>query len=117
MKKLIIILAMLFLTISTIAQNKISSSFSGQIFASTDLKAMYLNFGGPMIKYKAKKINIGFGMFPSLRFKNEAPKSVVTPSLGAGLQIEIKKFVIGLPAYYVTANNNWYLSAGVGIKL
>jgi hypothetical protein len=117
MKKYVMLFSVIFIFNNIFAQNKISSSFSGQFFASTDLKALYVNFGGPMIKYKAKKINIGVGMFPSLRFKSDKTKSIVTPTLGAGLQLEIRKIVIGMPAYYIAANNNWYISVGVGIKL
>jgi hypothetical protein len=117
MKKYLILFVLIFIYNNILAQKKISSSFSGQIFASTDLKALYVNFGGPMIKYKAKKISIGLGMFPSLRFKTDKPKSIVTPTLGTGIQLEIKKIVIGMPAYYVAANNSWYISVGFGLKL
>ncbi len=120
MKKIILIACVL-LTINVFAQKNnsiVSSSFSGQFVITTDTKSYYCNFGGPTFNIAlSKQIKLSVGMFPSLRFKSEISKPIVTPTLGAGIQLTFKKIVFSLPCYYQASNANWYLSGGVGLKL
>ena len=90
------------------------TNWKGQLAVTTDGEAFYTNFGGPGIKLGIKEnFGISVNMFPSLKFKEEEGKSLISPTLGAGFQIYIKKhFVISMPIYYQVTR--WKPAFGIG---
>ena len=91
----------------------------------TGSESVFLNFGGPQIRFDYKKLGISYGMFPSLRFFNGdiddntnsyRTKSIATPILGTGLSLYYKKVAFVFPMYYLPANNVWLVSMGLGYK-
>ncbi len=94
-----------------------SASVMGSVMVSTDGESVFYNMGGPGIKFTKDKLSIGFNMLPSLRFFKDDPRPLVTPLLGAGLIIGYKRFIIGMPVYYLAAKTTWIISGGVGVKL
>ncbi|WP_338766340.1 hypothetical protein WAF17_03580 [Bernardetia sp. ABR2-2B] len=90
------------------------TNWKGQIAVTTDGEAFYTNFGGPGIRLGIKKsFGISINMFPSLKFKEEVGKTLISPTLGAGFQLYFKKhFVISIPIYYQVTK--WQPSFGIG---
>ena len=105
---------------------KIEFKTIGSINISADAKqSMYLNFGGPNINFNFGKFGLTYSMFPSLRFfygdLNDTSnayrtKTTTTPILGTGPSLYYKKLAVVLPMYYLPANNDWIISAGIGYK-
>ena len=92
----------------------------GQIAATTNGEAVFLNMGGPALKFSFSKIAASLSMIPSLKFQADKPKPVLTPLLGVGLQfyfLKDKRIVLSLPCYYYATRNIWTLTAGVGYVL
>jgi len=69
------------------------------------------------LRFQYKKIAWGFGMYPSLRFWEDAPRTFVTPSLGFGAFIQYKKVSLITPIYYNSPKNEWIPSVGLAYKL
>jgi hypothetical protein len=115
----IMILLLVFSFVKLYAQKKevTMSSITGSMMISTDGKSIFYNMGGPGIKFTKDKLTIGFNMLPSLRFFKDDPRPLVTPLLGAGLIIGYKRFIIGMPVYYLAAKTSWIISGGIGVKL
>lgn len=90
------------------------NNWKGQIAITTDGKVFYTNFGGPGIRLGIREnFGVSINMFPSLRFKKEIGKTLISPMLGAGFQIYFKKhFVISIPIYYQVTK--WQPSFGIG---
>ena len=91
------------------------ASFSGIVALATDGRAAYLTFGGPGLKWKIKKIEIGAYMLPSLRMQRDAPRPFITPALGGGILLRHKRLVAGIPVYYVAAQQRWFVAGALGI--
>lgn len=89
----------------------------GQIGVSTNGQAIFLNFGGPNIRFQYKKVAWGVGMYPSLRFWEDKPRTFITPSLGFGAYLQYKKIGLIAPMYYNGAKNEWIPSVGLSYKL
>ena len=99
---------------------KTSLNIEGQFAISTDGKGVFVNMGGPNIKFSFSKFNVALNMFPSLRFQEDKVKSFVTPMLGFGPQIYFlkdKRVLLAFPTYYNTAANKWTFTAGIGYVL
>lgn len=98
-----------------------SLGFDGQIAVTTDGTFVFANMGGPGIRMKYKSTTFSINMFPSLSFYDNPARPLVTPSLGAGIQMTYKRFVLCLPAYLVREKNQtkekWVYTAGIGFKL
>ena len=90
------------------------TNWKGQVAVTTDGKAFYTNFGGPGVRLGIKEnFGISVNMFPSLKFKEEVGKTLISPTLGAGFQLYFKKhFVISIPIYYQITK--WQPSFGIG---
>jgi hypothetical protein len=89
----------------------------GQLAVATNGKAIFVNFGGPSIKYNFSKVAFCLGMMPSLRLEQDAPRPYVTPILGAGLNVlflNSKRLVLSIPCYYISSKNEWTVAAGIG---
>lgn len=89
----------------------------GQVALTTNGKGVYLNLGGPGVRFTFANFALGFNLMPTLRFQKEEPKSFVTPLLGFGPQLYLpksKRLVLSLPLYYNTTKNRWLLTAGLG---
>jgi hypothetical protein len=104
------------------AQNQTSVGFNieGQIVAATDGKGMYINAGGPGLKFIRPKVAFSVNMMPSLRFQHETGKPLVTPILGCGPQVYLlknKRFVVSFPCYYNATSRVWTFNAGLGYVL
>lgn len=107
--------------------SKIQLKPIGSLSISVDTKeSLYMNFGGPSIRFEHKKFGFAYGMFPSVRFfhgdlsDNTNPyraKSAATPILGTGISVNYKKFIVVVPMYYLPANNVWLASVGFGFKM
>ncbi|HMO32797.1 MAG TPA: hypothetical protein PKE07_07350 [Lacibacter sp.] len=93
------------------------ATLTGMVAAATDGRAAYLTFGGPGIKWSRSGTDVGLYMLPSLRMYADRPRPFVTPALGAGLFVRRKKMVAGIPAYYVAAQQRWYVAGALGIAL
>ncbi len=99
---------------------KTSFTVEGQVAVTTNGKAIYLNFGGPCMKYSFKKIAFSIGMMPSLRFEEDKPRPYITPMLGAGLQVYFlkdRRFIASFPCYYISTKTAWRVTAGLGYLL
>ncbi len=89
----------------------------GQIGVSTNGQAIFLNFGGPNIRFQYKKVAWGLSLYPSLRFLEDAPRTFILPTLGFGAYLQYKKIGLILPIYYNGVKNEWIPSAGLSYKL
>lgn len=123
MKKIIILLAVFFST-SLFSQSKEGSTtsfnFEGQVAVTSNGKGVWYNMGGPNIKFSLPKIALSIGMFPSLKFQEDAPRPVVIPILGVGPQLHFfkqKRFLLSFPFYYLASHNSWEFTAGIGYVL
>lgn len=120
MKKILLLLTLIAAySISFSQTNKPvgTSSLSGQFLASYDGSTLYFNMGGPNITYTINKnTKLSLCMLPSLRIIEDPVKPMITPILGSGITMQYKKFVIGLPCYYIQSDNKWKLSFGIGYK-
>jgi hypothetical protein len=99
---------------------KASLNIEGQVAISTDGKGVFVNMGGPNIKFNFSKFIFAINMMPSLRFQQDKVKSFVTPILGFGPQLYLlkdKRFVLSFPSYYNAYTNKWIFTAGVGYIL
>ncbi|NUM31193.1 MAG: hypothetical protein HUU47_02580 [Bacteroidetes bacterium] len=83
----------------------------------TNLNSLFLNFGGPGIKFDYGQYSIAYNMFPSIRYYDEN----TSPILGTGVQLTYKKYSFVAPMYYVVSPNSkknvWIVSFGFGYKL
>jgi hypothetical protein len=59
-------------------------NIEGQIAMTTNGNALFVNLGGPAIRFNLQKFSIGGTFFPTLKFENKASKLVVTACLGVG---------------------------------
>jgi hypothetical protein len=124
MKK-ITLTAVLLITVCTgiLAQTEQPTNhinIEGQIAMTTDAKALFVNLGGPAIRFNFQKFSIGGTFFPTLKFENKASKLLVTPCLGVGPQLcflKDKRFILEFPCYYTAAKNTWTVTAGIGYVL
>ncbi len=102
---------------NAIAQ-KVSINYQGQInIASNFSNSLFLNLGGPSIVFVFKKINVGLGMLPSLRYFENKPSISITPVLGVGPFFAFgknKKINLGLPVYYYSNFNKWAPAFSIG---
>jgi len=118
MKKKIFILSLIFSGfVFSQEEAKTSLNIEGQVSFTTDWKGIFLNLGGPAIKFNFNKFSVALNFFPSLRFQEDKVKSFATPILGVGLQfyfLKDKRFILSFPSYYNTATNKWILTGGVG---
>ncbi len=117
-----LVVCLMFTTISAFSQEKQESSLNieGQIAASTNGKDVFVNFGGPALKFSYPKIAFAWNFMPSVRFHNVKGTTQVTPILGTGLQIyglKDKRFIVSLPFYYLASNNTWIGTVGIGYVL
>jgi len=118
----ILLLTIVFWTSCLVAQAEKSFSFSmeGQLVATTDGKGLFVNAGGPGLKFHFSKWAISINMMPSLRFQDDRPKPLVTPILGCGPQLYFlkeKRLVLSFPCYYYTNSHVWTFTAGLGYVL
>lgn len=114
--KMLLIALMLSVAIPSVlfAQKKVE----GQVALTTNGRGVFLNFGGPGVKFFQGLL--GINLMPTLRFQREEPKSFVTPLLGFGPQLFLlkeKKMILSIPFYYNASNNKWTMSAGLGYIL
>lgn len=105
-----------------LAQNENQTSFNieGQIAVTTNGSALFINLGGPAIKFVFKKFAIAANFLPSLKFEDDAPRPFVTPLFGVGPQfyfLRDKRFVLSFPCYYNPSKNRWEVSGGIGYVL
>jgi len=121
MKKLLLLLLLSAqLPVSAQSENAVSLNIEGQIAASTDGKGLFINAGGPALKFSFEKFAFSVNMMPSLRFQNEAHKPLVTPILGCGPQfyfLKERRFILSFPCYYYTSSQVWTFTAGIGYVL
>lgn len=123
MKKICIAVFLITTFYDAIAQDSSSAKthiratkFTGQVMASYDADAFYVNFGGPSLSVNFGKLKLAISMLPSLRIKDDPVRPVVTPILGAGPSLQYKKMLLGFPFYYIAASNVWKMSVGLGYK-
>jgi hypothetical protein len=103
-----------------IAQVKSGLQLEGQIAAATNGQALFINMGGPALKFIFPKIAFSINMVPSLKFEEDKPKPIVVPLLGVGVQfyfLKDRRFVLSLPCYYYASRNIWTMAAGIGYVL
>jgi hypothetical protein len=112
-------LIVLFLFCSQIlfAQDKkIKPVLSGTAMIATDGTAAYINLGGPGLKWVHGNWQLSINMLPSLRLIKDKPRPFATPSLGAGFLVSYKRFVVGLPVYYIASRQEWRVAPGLGVR-
>lgn len=112
----------MFTLISAFSQEEQKSSLNieGQIAAATNGKDLFVNFGGPALKFNFSKIAFAWNFMPSVRFYTNNGKVQVAPILGTGLQVyglKDKRFILSIPFYYLASNNTWIGTVGVGYVL
>ena len=124
MKRITIAAALLIIAFSgifaQIEQQKSHLSIDGQIALTTNAKALFVNLGGPTLRFNFPKFSIGFTMFPTIKFENTSSKFHATPFLGVGPQLcflKDKRFILEMPCYYTASKNSWTVSAGIGYVL
>jgi hypothetical protein len=110
MKKLFI----LYIILSCSIFGKADDDFkiTGLSSVAVNSKNIFLNFGGPSLKFEKNDYYMSFSFFPSLRYDEEAHQ--YSPVLGAGLLLGRESVFIVLPNYYYTAN--WYTAFGLGYR-
>ncbi len=98
---------------------KAQIGFDGQVAILTDGESVFMNFGGPGIRMKSGSWAVSANMLPSLRFYEDPKKinTLLTPSLGAGLQLYYKRLILCGAGYYLQNRGQWTLTGGVGFKL
>ena len=121
MKKSIVV-SLLFLSISALCQEEQKSSLNieGQIAVTTNAKDVFVNLGGPALKFSFPKIAFAWNFMPSVRFHDVKGSTQVTPILGTGLQVyglKNKRFILSLPFYYLASNYTWIGTVGIGYVL
>jgi hypothetical protein len=115
-----------FFSLSTYAQDtlqtktkpkiKVSWSFRGQASLTSDFSEnLFAHFGGPGVTLSANKVGLFVGMFPSVRFYQQGK---ISPLLGAGGQIIIKKLVFPIVFYNINsqADPKIVLTYGIGYR-
>jgi hypothetical protein len=113
------VLVVLFLSIPGLLvaqEKKLQPALSGTAMMATDGNAVYVNLGGPGLKWVQGHWQLSINMLPSLRFVSDKPRPFATPSLGAGFLIAYKRFVIGVPFYYIASRQEWRVAPGVGVR-
>ena len=121
MKKILVV-SLLLLSISTFSQEEQRSSVNieGQVVVTTNAKDVFVNFGGPALKFSYPKFAVALNFMPSLRLHNLAGSPHLTPILGTGLQLyglKDKRFILSFPFYYLASSNTWIGTAGIGYVL
>ena len=93
---------------------------SGHKHNETSTFSTFFGLGGPSIRFVAKKFEILYGMFPSIRLYESNQQLVANPVRGTGFQFTYKKIALVTPAYYIlsprTKTNTWIVSMGVGYR-
>ena len=92
-------------------------NMEGQLVAVTDGKGIFLNAGGPGLKFHFRYFAVSLNMMPSLRFEKEDHKPLVTPMLGCGPQLYFlkeRRLVFSFPCYYNQSSRVWTYTAGIG---
>jgi hypothetical protein len=104
----------------TLSAKQRSFRMEGQFVTSTDGQSVFINAGGPALKFHFEKFAFSINMMPSLRFREEAHKPLVTPILGCGPQfyfLKEKRFILSFPCYYYASSQTWTFTAGLGYLL
>jgi hypothetical protein len=124
MKKITLIAALLMVActglFAQIDQPKSSVNFEGQFVMTTNANALFVNLGGPGLRFNFPKFSIGGIFIPTLKFEDKASKLLVSTCLGIGPQIcflKDKRFILEFPCYFTAAKNIWTVSAGLGYVL
>ena len=124
MKEITIITALLIVACSGIfAQTEKQTTcrnIEGQFAMTTNAKALFINLGGPALRFNFSKFSIGVTMFPTIKFEDKSSKLLVTPLLGVGPQLcflKNKRYILEFPSYYTASKNSWTVSAGFGYVL
>jgi hypothetical protein len=95
----------------------VTMNLEGQLMASANAKNLFINIGGPALKFSFPKFTIGINVYPSFRFEFPVSELQVIPVLGVGPQLNFlkdKRFVIAFPCYYSTSTKYWSATAGIG---
>jgi hypothetical protein len=98
-------------------KQSVTMNLEGQFIATANAEALFLNIGGPALKFSFPKFSISIDMYPSLKFEFPVSKFVVLPMLGVGPQVNFlkgRRFVIAFPFYYYSTTKNWRATAGIG---
>lgn len=96
---------------------EVKFNLEGQLAATTDGRGIFINVGGPAVKFNFKKVAFSLQMMPSLRFHKEIGRPLVTPMLGCGPQIYFlrqRRLILSFPAYYYSSSHVWHFTAGLG---
>jgi hypothetical protein len=117
---LLLLIAALSMSLTAQTEQSVSLNLEGQLAASTDGKGLFINAGGPALKFSFPRFAFSVNMMPSLRFQNEAHKPLVTPILGCGPQfyfLKERRFIVSFPCYYYSSSQVWTFTAGIGYVL
>lgn len=124
MKKITIITALLIASchgiFAQIEKQTAYVNIEGQFAITTNAKALFVNLGGPTLRFNFPKFSIGTTLFPTIKFEDKASEFLVTPILGVGPQLcflKDKRFILEFPCYYTASKNTWTVSAGFGYVL
>jgi hypothetical protein len=132
-----ITLIFLFLILVKISQAQVASgtieksrvAIDGQVALSTNGNALFFNMGGPGTKFSFKHFAVSVNMIPSVfimeqtiqdnsvSWNSTKKQIIVRPTLGAGIQVMVKRFIFTMPCYYIFANNVWTITGGIGYKI
>ena len=118
-KTLILILFLLFSTISLKAQSKFEFWPQGHVDILADFKGgVYATIGGPNLGLiQSDRIKVGIQFAPSLRFMSNAPEGQeIIPLLGFGVfaMNPAKKIRYNLINYYDAPSKSWSTAFGLG---
>ncbi len=91
-------------------------SIEGQLGVYTNGDAFFVNFGGPAVRVRYKKVSFAWVTAPTLRFWEDAPRPFIIPTVGTGFEFTYKRFGIGFPFFYNAAKNEWTPTAGLVYK-
>ncbi len=95
-------------------------NIEGQFVITSNGSAVFLNFGGPAVKFSFNKFACSLNFMPSLRVEEQQSTPSITPILGTGLQfyfLKNKRFILSFPCYYYANRNIWVGTAGLGYVL
>ncbi|QNL49690.1 hypothetical protein H8S90_23725 [Olivibacter sp. SDN3] len=103
-----------------------ASLFDGILVAGYADEGAYLNCTGPAVKYIHKSFSVMIGLLPTLKIKkdrvedNATRNALITPTLGFGMTVSYRHFVVQIPAFYTNKTNvengRWNPGVGVGYK-
>lgn len=118
MKKSLLILSLLFLSLNVNAQeekqpSKVDFALEGMAGVAFGKNFTSFNVGGPSLMLNInQKVKVGFGALPSFYIRDGKTGA----KLGVAPRLDIKNWAFFVPFYHFDTTDEWLWSFGVGYK-